>query len=512
MIGWLRPQERVDERELERGLRALTIDGACSQVMGALTGGAFLVSFALLLGAPNVVIGVLAAVGPLTQLLQLPATVLVERTRARKTLVVLAAAASRLFWLPVIALPWLVPEEDRVTVLVTCLVLYFGLGTISGCAWTSWVRDLVPERVMGSYFGRRMAIATAVGAAVTLLGAFVIEHGEAALGRSRLELHALLVGVGAAAGFLGITFLARIPEPRMAPADHPSLLALLSEPLRDRTYRQVLWFLGAWGFATQLAAPFFAVYMLRRLEMELSWVLGLSVLSQVVNVLSLRLWGRLGDRFGDKPVLGVAGPLLVVSTILWPFTTMPERWWLTLPLIVVIHVLAGMSTAGVVLCAGNLALKAAPQGKATAYLATNAVVGGLAATLAPLLGGVLADRLAGQELVLALRWAEATSGAVQLELPAFNLRGLDFIFVASFVLGVYALHLRAAIREEGERERESHVVEELYAEVRKAVRHVSNVAGVRQLYSFPFARLIAGQPPRGPAATPTFSRPDDDPP
>jgi len=40
--------------------------------MGILTGGAFLVAFAVKLGASNLVIGLLAAIGPLSQLLQLP--------------------------------------------------------------------------------------------------------------------------------------------------------------------------------------------------------------------------------------------------------------------------------------------------------------------------------------------------------------------------------------------------------------------------------------------------------
>jgi len=45
-------------------------DGVASQAMGVLTGGAFLIAFAIKLGASNFVIGLLAAIGPLSQLLQ----------------------------------------------------------------------------------------------------------------------------------------------------------------------------------------------------------------------------------------------------------------------------------------------------------------------------------------------------------------------------------------------------------------------------------------------------------
>jgi hypothetical protein len=83
MIRWLQPKEKLEEREVRRGLGMLMADGMCSQVMGVFTGGAFLVAFALLLGASNFVIGLLAAVGPFSQMLQIPAIFLVDRTEHR---------------------------------------------------------------------------------------------------------------------------------------------------------------------------------------------------------------------------------------------------------------------------------------------------------------------------------------------------------------------------------------------------------------------------------------------
>jgi len=48
--------------------------------------------------------------------------------------------------------------------------------------------------------------------------------------------------------------------------------------------------------------------------------------------------------------------------------------------------------------------------------------------------------------------------------------------------------LQRAVREEGEVE-QGVVLSEFYSEVRKAVRHTSNVAGLRHKYSLPFARI-----------------------
>jgi MFS family permease len=228
--------------------------------------------------------------------------------------------------------------------------------------------------------------------------------------------------------------------------------------------------------------------MLQRLELSMTLVLGLAVLSQIMNVLFFQLWGRLADRFSNKSVLAIAGPLFMLSIFLFPFTTMPETYILTIPFLLLIHILSGMSTAGIVLCSGNIALKLAPHGKATAYLATNALISGIAATIAPILGGISADWFDGKELRLMLIWvSERVQNGV--EFPAMNLRGLDFVFIFAFVLGLYSLHRLALIKEEGEAAEEV-VLSEFYQMVSRAFRHVSNVAGIRNLFYFPYGRLF----------------------
>jgi MFS family permease len=292
----------------------------------------------------------------------------------------------------------------------------------------------------------------------------------------------------------------------MAPHVPKGVFTVLAEPFREFNFRRLLMFLGSWNFAVNLAAPFFVVYMVTRLGMSLGLVLSLSVLSQIINVVFFRMWGRLADRFSNKSVLGVSGWMFIVSIFMWPFLTLPEKHSLTLPLLVAIHILAGISTAGINLCSGNIALKTAPQGKATAYLAANALVNGVAATVAPILAGLAADWFASQELALSLRWTSAEATDSVFDLPALNLKGLDFLFMIAVIFGMYAMHRLLAVREEGEVE-EKVVLSQFYNEVRKAVRHVSNVAGLRDQYAFPFARLeeTAEQPNKEDAVSETES-------
>ncbi len=474
---------------LRPGLRHLIADGVYSQVMGVLTGGAFLVALALLLGASNAVIGLIAAIPSLAQLLQVPAIYVVNRIRRRRLISVVGSGVGRLFLLCVCFLPFFTPASWRIPLLLIALSVYFGLGAFSACAFNSWMRDLMPMQIMGAVFGRRMAIGTAIGAGLSLAAGFGVDFAYTRFGDAR-PVYSILFAVGGIFGLVGVCSLARIPEPAMRPPSTQGLLKLLGEPILHENYRKLLIFLGWWNAAVNMAAPFFVVYMLKQIGLSMGYVLSLAVLSQLVNAAFFRIWGRIADRFTNKSVLAVAGPLFIFSFLIWPFTTMPDPYFLTLPMLIAIHVLAGISTAGVNLCAGNIAIKAAPYGEATQYLAVNAFVSGVAATIAPILAGLAADWFDLNHVRITLDWT-STNAAGETRtwgLPAVDLVGLDFVFLIAFIVGLYAIHRLLAVKEEGEVEEEI-VVQELYAEVRKAVANVSNVAGLRHLTYFPYAVL-----------------------
>src|SRR5262249_36742720 len=138
------PVSNVDDDGLRRGLRAFQGDGICSQVRDSLLSGPLLVGFALLLGASNAGVGLLSALGPATQVLQLPTSALIERLRRRKSICWCAACTLRLAWLGVLLVPWAVPPRGRAPALFGLLILASAFGTISGAAWNPWIRDFLP--------------------------------------------------------------------------------------------------------------------------------------------------------------------------------------------------------------------------------------------------------------------------------------------------------------------------------------------------------------------------------
>jgi MFS family permease len=491
MGRWLGPSAKIGTTTLHRSLVLLVADAVCSQAMATLTGGAFLVAYVLSLGGSNFAVGLVSAVSPLSQLLQLPAALLIDRVRLRKALTVASAVAARLLWFAVAAIPWL-GLGAPVPVLLGTLALFFGTGALTACGFNTWMRDLVPERVMSGYFARRLAVGMAVSAVVGLAASAVVDRhvgtGIAGDAAQRARILSALFGLGGVVGLVGAGFLSGVAEPRMPERRRRPLRDILREPLDDRRFRRLLVFLGSWSFAANLAAPFFIVYMLRRLGLPTTVVVALSVVSQLVNALFLRIWGRLADQFGNAAVLGVSGGLFLTALALWPMAGLGALEAVRIPLLAAIHLLLGVATAGITLCSGTIALKLAPRGEAAAYLATNALVSGVAASVAPLLAGLAADWLDTQRLTIELRWTSTLGTGATRSVPALDLHGIDFLFVAAFVLGLYAIHRLLAVREEGQVD-EAVVRSALVGEVRRTVRDISNVPGIRQVTEFPYAVL-----------------------
>ena len=495
MTRFWRPTAQLDERARRRGLVAFFGDGVCSQVRESLHSGPLLVGYALLLGISNTGVGLLAAIGPLTQILQLPTVAMIERWRRRKAITWLAALASRVSWTAALVVPWAVPTEARLAALFACLVLASGFSTIAGAAWTPWIRDFLPEDVIARAFARRMSLATGASAVLGLAAGLAVDRLPQQ-GVSPATAYSLVFGTGIAVGMVGLVFLALIPEPAMPDLPRRPWRDVFRAPLVDRDFRPVMIFLACWTFAANLTAPFFSVYLLRRFGLPMAWVVGLTVLSQATTALAFRAWGAVADRFDLRTVMRVSGIGFLLTLAAWPFLNLLDSGPLVLGLLILLHAVAGFAAAGVNLGTGTLALQVAPRGEAAAYLGTNALVSGVAAALAPAIAGVSADWLETQRLTVTLQWSSTWGGEVAMALRPLDFHGLDFLWALSVGLGLYAVHRLLAIpAQEPGRDRAvvSAVLQEMGARVRTPLRALSTVPGVREMVELPFslvARLV----------------------
>ena len=415
-----------------------------TQSMIILTSGALLVALALKLGATYLQIGIITSIPLFSNVFQIVSIYLVQRWQQRKKVVVLCTLLGRAAYLLIALIPFTSVGHYGVYVMMMALVLQHGLGAISNGSWSSWMRDLIPHRTMGAFFSRRLAIVQTLSIFLSIATVLLLDQAEAQGPQTELYLYGGFFLVGSGTGLIGSYFLAKTPEPAYQPVVTP-LLSLVKLPFRHLNFRRLMLYMASWNFAVNLATPFFTVYLLETLGLSMAYVIGLTTLTQGFNVLFFRRWGRYADRYSNKAVLLVCAPLYLTCIAGMIFTTLPGVHAGTLPLLIVLHALMGVATAGTGLASGSIGLKLAPQEHSVAYLSMLSFTNSLTSGVAPIVSGWLAGSLT------TVAWSWSIDGALRSgPQTLLSLQHWDFLFVLSFVMGWFALYRLCRLQEEGE--------------------------------------------------------------
>ncbi len=491
MLNFLKPQPTLTEQETGRSLRYMGWGNISFGAMWGLGSGGMMAAYALALGANNLQVGILAALPFMAQVTRLPVILLVAKFRSRKVLGWPAFAGMQLAWLLMGLVPLIWETPSNMAVLMA--IIFLGAWGILSSTWAitsvTWLRDLVPPDNMASYFGRRLARVTIAASVVGLAGSFFVRWWEnaSAPGDEALAFSFLLIGGVCTFGIFGPFAVSRVTEPMMPPssASWQSPVKMLLEPVRDLNYSRLLKFLFVWSVTSNLAIPFFAVYMLTVIGLSVPTVMALTVLGQLSNVIFVRVWGGFADRVGSKTVLSLSASLYLLVIIGWVFTTYPERYFLTMPLLVALHLLGGAAASGVTLTLNTLSLKVAPEGRVVPFSGVAGMITGLGAGIGPVLGGLIADYLSVRSLDLSVTWS-APGGMTTL--PSVSLSGFEFLFGLAFVLGLLSLNLLVPLREEGEISRDA-ALADLMAGMAPVARVVSSVPGLNMMSSLSYGYL-----------------------
>jgi MFS family permease len=405
---------KLSKQAIRSSLKASTIDGVFSIIFSSITGGVLLSNFLLQLGASSVEIGMLSSFPMLVNLLQPLGAYVADRMTSRHWYILSIFTPSRLSWLILVLGIWLVSQggiESHQLIGWTLAIVFIThvMGALGSPAWVSWMAVLVPRRLRGRYFGLRNSAASLTTLlCVPLLGLAVSTWpGGIIQGYGVLLLLGVLFGVislgcqffiadvnpqqqGKAAGRQVSKEVEKDQEESVSVANlsHAQPITNYPLPITDNFWWFLLYF-SLWTFAVNVSNPFFNLYMLDNLAIDVSWVTIYSSLMAGANLLMLLLWGKLADRIGNRPILLLVGIVVAVTPLFWLVAGSDSiSLWVWLPLL---HVLGGGTWAAIDLCSNNMQMDVAPTQNQASYFAIAAAVSGVCGALGTTAGGFLAQ-------------------------------------------------------------------------------------------------------------------------
>ncbi|PMB46353.1 MFS transporter [Fischerella thermalis CCMEE 5201] len=394
---------------IRTSLRASTIDGIFAGIFGITTGGILLSNFLVELDAAPVAFGMLASIPMLVNFIQPLGAYISERFSSRYQYSLLIYAPSRLIWLILVICIAAFSQKlinSQQLVILTLLIVFMShlWGGLGSASWLSWMATLVHRRLRGRYFGIRSSIASLTNLICVPLAGLAVSHWYG----GTLQGYGILLFVGILFGMISLACqhfkLDVNPQAQNAIAVNANNLNdsvdeqiadvnSTSQPnfwqsLRnDTNFLIFLLYFSVWMFAVNLCNPFFNLYMLDTLDLDVSWVTFYGSLQAGANMLMLILWGRLADKIGNRPILFFMGIFVAIAPLLWlgiRYTSLDI--WLWLPML---HIFLGGTGAAIDLCGNNMQLEVAPTKNQSIYFATVAAIAGLCGAFGTILGGFL---------------------------------------------------------------------------------------------------------------------------
>ncbi|MDF5720054.1 MAG: MFS transporter [Rhizonema sp. PD37] len=411
---------KIAKDVIRTSLKASNLDAFFTGAFLITTSGILLSNFLVRLGASPVVFGLLSSIPMLVNCMQPVGAYLSERTASRFQYSLRIFVPARLMWLilvfGIVSFSWGWLDSHQLIELTLLVVLISNLaGAFGAASWLSWMATLVPRQLRGRYFGLRNSVTSLTMMICVPLAGLAVSTWPG----GTLQGYAFILFLGVITGLLsiGCQYFQKDVNPQIQNAkdnefspqtknlnntqiNSDSIEKQIETPLlSDASAKDSLWknfnflmfllYFSLWMFAVNLSLPFFNLYMLEVLNLDVSLVTLYGSFQAGANLIMLIVWGKLADKIGNRPILQVIGIVASSVPLLWlGIGTNSIDLWLWLPLI---HIFIGGNWAALDLCNNNLQIDVASVKNQSVYFATAAAIAGVSGALGTTIGGFVAE-------------------------------------------------------------------------------------------------------------------------
>lgn len=376
-----------------RSLRLVAIGGCLAMVYGVGVESPATTEFFRAIGANEFHFGLITGIPMIMLLMQFIGAAALNRARRRKPLFIACLITCRLVYLPIAFLPFLLRTGHPLMIPVVIALLAISTATHNFAIpfWFSWMADLIPKRIINRVWGwRQMAMHVTWTLAFLMVTACLY-----LIDKPVIILFPALVLIAVVAGVIDILLFLQVDEPPNLVTTRSRPWAEFMEPLRHPLFRRFVVFSCAWSFSCMLASSFMLLYALKVLHLA-PWKATLIWCVQGLGMAATSsMWGRLADRYGNRPVLKFCMTLKPMIVIVFLLLTPENVVWL-LPLAFFPD---GILNAGNNLAMNSYMLSIAPRKNRSMFIATITGLAGVCGGLSTMAGGFLLERISGWEPV-----------------------------------------------------------------------------------------------------------------
>lgn len=295
------------------------------------------------------------------------------------------------------------------------MLVYTLSGHFSAPPWQSLVGDFVSAKERGSFFAklsRSVSFFSLAGQMLVGFALFIV----ATYYDNSLPILSLVF-----AGCFIISFLARlfsamlikkmVETPYQAPASSVFTFWQFIKRAKDSNFVQFVIFSAILHGGANIAGPYFLPYWTDTLHLSTSKWIALQAAGGVSTILTLMIWGRFSDLFGNKQTMKYCAILISLTPFCWIFI---HDFWLLL----LLQMFSMIFWTGFNLSSINYIYEAASQPKRARCFAYYSLIIGIGVLIGTQIGILIAKyspkEIFGVHIIDTFYWVLIVSGLIRL--------------------------------------------------------------------------------------------------
>lgn len=363
-------------------------EGIFAQINVILVGGKYLTEFALRLGANAFHIGLISALPFILQPATIISSYLCNQIGSRKKVTIAGVFLARCIWFTVI--PLIIFKKylgDHTIIVFTIFYALMALGgALSGNAWILWMKDVVPEKIRGRYFGFRTAVLSFLTIVIDYIASMSRDNFKE-LNKTDL-FYLIFFTIAFLAAIINIRLIKGRYEPKIQPSESPSPVSIIREFFKNKKFLPLSRAMIFWNFGVGISSPFFSVHMLTILDMNFVQIWVYTLLALIFGFAFNFIWGYLMDKAGCKPVILFNAMLISAIPLLWLIATKKN----IVP-VYIDAVITGICWTGFNLAMFNVPMSFISKKDDSFLLSLFLAISGLSFGLGSIAGGIIAYHL-----------------------------------------------------------------------------------------------------------------------
>lgn len=323
-------------RALEPGPRRFLLFSSINVVSWQCLVGTALILFARTIDMPADWIGCLISFTPLTTVIVVFTTSLVERFGPRRLMMTTWVARS-MAALPIFAMPWAIAAWGprggwyalAAGILGFNLARSFGVG-----GWFPWLLEIVPRRQQGAYFAAEMSVSQVVSVAMSVLVALMLTGA----GTNELWRFYAVAALGVLAGLVSVLVMRWIPGGRSVPlhASRERGMRAYSAVLADRPFLVFILLASLGHSALAWLGTAQILYMRDALGFQNDSIMYLAAAGCLASAITTRFWGAYADHRGSGPAMILSLAACAAGALGWLVLRRGAVWTPALSLVLIL--------------------------------------------------------------------------------------------------------------------------------------------------------------------------------